>query len=317
MDPLDCAPRVRLGRWPTPTRRLDNVSELLGREVWIKSEEECGTWGGNKVRKLEYILAAAEAHGARKLVTYGAGTSSWAAALVFHAVPRGFEVVLGLGGGIPDPNRRLYEKTSTSVFEMSSYNFTPVAAVGAMARAGMLTATRLPAGGSGLPGDLGSMGAGIEIGAALSSGELPVPGAIYCPAGTSGTAAGLAVGVAWGGHQVPIRAVRVTPIPLGTAAMITWHARRLAAFVAPRTGRSVRPAPVASDGRFFPPAYGASNAASIEAIEIARRDSLELDPTYAAKGFAALIDAARRSPGGPLLFLHTSPGPLPGPGETY
>src|SRR5687768_10406930 len=108
MEPSDLAPRVDLGTWPTPVRRLDHASRSLGAEIWVKSEESCGTWGGNKVRKLEYILARVEATQARTLVTYGAGTSSWAASVALHASPRGFQVVLGLGGPVPDSLAALY-----------------------------------------------------------------------------------------------------------------------------------------------------------------------------------------------------------------
>jgi D-cysteine desulfhydrase len=290
---------------------LANASRQLGREVWIKSEEQCGTWGGNKVRKLEYILAAAKARDVRRLVTYGAGTSSWAAAVVLHAVPRGFEVVLGLGGEIPEPNLRLYKETGTRVVRSTTYNMTPVAAVRAVLGAGFASALRLPAGGSGLPGDLGSMGAGLEISAAVSAGELPAPAAVFCPSGTAGTAAGVAAGLGWAEHHIPVWAVRVTPRPLGTSLVVKAHAARLTSRVVKCTGRHMRSAPVHGDGRFFPPAYGRGNRASEEAIELAARDGVELDPIYAAKGFAALVDAAGRWPGdGPLLFLHTSPGPL-------
>ena len=66
-------------------RRLEAVSDTLGREVWIKLEEGCGTWGGNKVRKLEYILGRARADGVERLVGSSVGTSNWTSALAFHA----------------------------------------------------------------------------------------------------------------------------------------------------------------------------------------------------------------------------------------
>jgi 1-aminocyclopropane-1-carboxylate deaminase/D-cysteine desulfhydrase-like pyridoxal-dependent ACC family enzyme len=71
------------------------------------------------------------------------------------------------------------------------------------------------------------------------------------------------------------------------------------------------PAPILGDDRFVKPGYAKSNAASIEAAQIASLDGFTLDPTYAAKAFAALIDSARAGARGPLLFLHTSPGPPP------
>lgn len=313
MDPRALFPRIELGRWPTPVRRLDSVSDQLGTEVFVKSEESCGTWGGNKVRKLEYILAALENSGPRKLVAYGAGTSSWAAAVALHAAPRGYQVHLGLGGKVPEPYRDLYQRTGTRVHALPVYDLLPAAAAIARVAAGPAGVARLPAGGSGLRGNVGSMNAGLEIAEQVVAGEMPRPTAVFVPAGTSGTACGIGVGTAVGGLDVEVLAVRVTPRPFGTGTLVRHHARRLTRRLR-RAGVRVpgnAAQRIRGEGRFFPPAYGASNHLSTEAIELAATDGLELDPTYAAKAFAALIDAARRGRHGPLLFVHTSPGPLP------
>lgn len=312
MTTRDLLPRLSIGTWPTPVQRLDQASAELGTEVWAKVEEACGAWGGNKVRKLEYILARARNKGAKRLVTYGAGTSSWAAAVVLHGSAMGFEVVLGLGGDIPGHNRSLYEDRGVRVHSASSHSLTPLAAAKAVIAAGP-KALRLAAGGSDRRGDLGSMSAGIEIADAVERGLLPCPVAIFVPAGTSGTAAGIAVGLGLGGTRIPVVAVRVTPWPLGTSTLVEYHAGLLLRFLkskgAADTGAAS--ASIEGDGRYFKPGYGAANAASTEAIEIARRDGIELDPTYAAKAFAALIGAARAGRKGPLLLHLTSPGPLP------
>ena len=314
MPPQQPLPRIELGSWPTPVRQMTQTSAALGVEVWVKSEESCGTWGGNKVRKLEYILGALERRRSGTIVTYGAGTSSWAAAVALHAAPRGWRVRLGLGGPVPDVYERLYAETNTIVHARGSYALLPIAAVEARIAAGIGNVVRLPAGGSGLPGDVGSMHAGQEIAEQVSSGALPVPDAVYVPAGTSGTAAGIAVGMSSRGLNRPVVAVRVTPRPFGTDPVVKMRALRLAGFLErhgyePGAGARL----VRGDGRFFAPAYGAGNAASHEAIEIARRDDVELDPTYAAKAFAALTADARSRRTGPVLFVHTSPGPLPAP----
>ena len=291
---------------------MEAVSAELGSDVWVKIEEQCGAWGGNKVRKLEYIYPEVEPSGVKTLVTYGTGTSSWAAALALHSAPRGYRVVLGLGGAVPDSYNRLYERTQTRVFALPGYSSSPLAAILARMSAGFRHARVLPPGGSGLPGDLGPLRAGLEIAAAVADGELPRPEAVFVPCGTAGTAAGIAVGLGSTGMLVPVIAVRVTPRPLGTAWLVERHARTLIRRLT-RDGvasTDLRPAPIRGEDRFFPPAYGIGNKASQAAIELARADELELDPTYAAKGFAALMEAARQS-AGPLLFLHTSPGPLP------
>lgn len=312
MAPPRTPPRIELGTWPTPVRLMTKTSAALGVEVWVKSEESCGAWGGNKVRKLEYILGAIDERRRGTIVTYGAGTSSWAAAVALHASQRGWRVRLGLGGSVPSHYERLYERTDTVVHRRGSYGLLPAAAVQARVAAGIESVVRLPAGGSGLPGDVGSMHAGEEIAEEVAAGALPVPDAVYVPAGTSGTAAGIAVGMTSRGLDRPVVAVRVTPRPFGTKAAVKMRALRLSRFLRRRGYPPVaRSELVRGDGRFFAPAYGVGNPASREAIEIGRRDGVELDPTYAAKAFAALIADARSHRRGPVLFVHTSPGPLP------
>jgi D-cysteine desulfhydrase len=308
----DLLPRLSIGTWPTPVRRLDQASAELGTEVWAKVEESCGAWGGNKVRKLEYILAHAQNRGSKHLVTYGAGTSSWAAAVVLHGKAMGFEVTLGLGGDVPEHYQTLYEKRGVTVHKARSYNLTPLAAAKAVVAAGP-KALRLAAGGSDRRGDLGSMSAGAEIADDVERGRLPWPSTIFVPAGTSGTAAGIAVGLGVNGIRVPIVAVRVTPLPLGTSTLVEYHAGLLLRFLKSKGAADVgaAAAPLTGEGRYFKPGYGAPNPASTEAIEMARRDGIELDPTYAAKAFAALVGAARAGRRGPFLLHLTSPGPLP------
>lgn len=302
-----------IGSWPTPVRRLQETSALLGAEVWVKSEEACGAWGGNKVRKLEYILASLERRAPKHIVTYGAATSSWTASVALHAHPLGYQVHLGLGGAIPAANQALYERTGTRVYAMPSYNHTPLAAARARVGAGLRDVVRLPAGGSGLPGDVGSMHAGTEIASSVRSGEMPPIKSVYIPSGTSGTSAGIAVGLGIEGLQPVVHAVRVTPRPLGTAALVRRHAGRLMHFLQRRglVERGSLEAPITGDGRFFSPGYGATNAASAAAIEIGASDGLVLDPTYAAKAFAALLADLRSGARGPVLFVHTSPSAIP------
>jgi D-cysteine desulfhydrase len=303
---LRLLPRVAIGSWPTPTSRMQRVSQELGREVWIKLEEECGTWGGNKVRKLEYIMGAAQRDGVRTFVTYGAGTSNWTTALAFHAHRLGFKTVVGVAGPIPSEYDELYRRAATRVVSMPWAPLSPVANVAARVVAGP-GARSLPPGGSG-PGDAGSVHAGLEIADAIYRGEIPGPRAIFVAAGTAGTAAGLAVGLGSRGYEIPVVAVRVTALPYGTPRLIRRHVDSLAHLLGLPSGIA---APVVGDNRFVKPGYAKSNAASTEARQVAALDGFELDATYAAKAFAALIDAARAGARGPLLFLHTSPGSPP------
>ena len=303
---IEDLPRLQIGTWPTPVRLMERVSGSLTCDVWVKLEEECGVWGGNKVRKLEFILAAAQRDGIRTLVSYGTGTSNWTSALAVHASKVGFRTVAGLAGPIPQHYAVLYSATRTKLVTMPWSFLSGVATVAARAAAGT-GARSLPPGGSG-DGDIGSLHAGLEVADAIEAGKLPEPRAIFTAAGTCGTAAGLGAGLAVRGFDIPLVAVRVTPLPIGTPRLINRRIRALEDLLGDH-GISFRAAPrVLGDDRFFRPGYAKTNPASREATEIAALDGVELDATYAAKAFASLVDAARSGARGPFLFLHTSPG---------
>ena len=308
---LEALPRVEIGKWPTPIRRLDHVSEALGTEVWIKNEEECGAWGGNKVRKLEHIFHELRAARVIKFVTWGAGTSNWTAAAAWHGTRVGFEVVVGLGGPVPGTYARLYADADVRVLRLPRIGLAPVAAAGACAAAGP-RARLLPVGGSGGVGDIGSTRAGLEIAQAIASGAMPVPRSVVVPTGTCGTTAGVAVGLGWGRSRPVVMAVKVADWPYGTRSMIERRVRHITRRLKTRGIEVPPPAPISHERDFLGRGYGHPTPESRAAIAVARHDGLELDGTYAAKAFAALLAAARRARG-PYLFVHTSPGPTPRP----
>ena len=304
---METSPRLSIGMWPTPIRLMEHVSETLGRQVWMKVEEECGAWGGNKVRKLEYILGAALSDGIETVVSYGAGTSNWTAALAHHAYQHGIRTVLGMAGRVPPDHASLYRRCETTLVRADNINALPLASIAARARAG-LRARSIPMGGSG-PGDVGSVHVGLEVAEAIATKAIPEPAEVFVAAGTTGTSAGLAVGLALGNRSIPVTPVRVAPWPYGTERRVRARATRLLRTM----GRTdlVPLLQIHGDDRFFAPGYAKPNQASEEAIELARPDGAALDGTYAAKAFASLIDRTRNTSEGPLLFIHTSPGPPP------
>lgn len=313
MASIEDLPRVEIGTWPTPVRRLHATSDELGADVWVKSEEDCGAWGGNKLRKLEYIFEAARKDGIRTLVSWGAATSNWAAALALHGAPAGFDLVLGLGGAIPDDYAQMYRTMGTRVVRMPRLELAPLAL--AVARiTSPLPARFVPVGGSGTVGDLGSARAGTEIAHAIESGELARPEQIFVATGTSGTSAGITVGLGMRNAFVPVNAVKVSDWPYATTRLVTRRIRGLLARLERLGIGNVIPAPWELEKRFLGPGYGKPTTESQAAIDIAARDGLVLDQTYGAKAFAALIGAARRGERGPFLFVHTSPTrPVPVP----
>lgn len=79
MKPIESFPRIPLGIFPTPVHKLENISRLLGRNIYIKRDDLTGIGlGGNKVRKLEFLLADAKAQGAEVVFTTGGAQSNHA-----------------------------------------------------------------------------------------------------------------------------------------------------------------------------------------------------------------------------------------------
>ena len=303
------ASRIAIGKWPTPVRFLERTSNLLGTEVWAKLEEECAAWGGNKVRKLEFIFHELRAAQVERFVAWGAATSNWVASAAWHGSKLGFEVAVGLGGHLPDDYRRIYETIGCPLVVLPHIELAPLAASIARARIG-LRARILPVGGSGGAGDVGSTRAGAEIAGDIASGRMPQPSDVFVATGTCGTVAGLSVGMGISGCASSIVAVKVADWPFGTRAMIERRRRNLATRLQEAAGEDRTPALVRFESDFLGRGYGRPTPESRAAIVIARRDGLHLDGTYGAKAFAALV-AATGAGAGPFLFVHTSPGPPP------
>jgi D-cysteine desulfhydrase len=303
---IEAVAHIEIGTWPTPVRRLDHTSKVLGAEVWAKVEEDCGAWGGNKVRKLEYLLHEARSDGVTKLVAWGVGTSNWAAAVAWHGTREGFEVTAGLGGHLPDSYRCLYNESGTKVTLLPRVELATVAAAYERARAG-LHARLLPVGGSGGIGDIGATRCGIEIARQVQDGELPPPDTVFVAAGSCGTVAGVVVGLESSASTIPVTAVKVADWPYATPWMI---ARRIANIRRRLARPASGPERLHLERRFLGPGYGHPTPESRAATTLAHHDGLDLDGSYGAKAFAALCDAAR-SGDGPYLFVHTSPGEPP------
>lgn len=271
--------------------------------MWVKDEEACGAWGGNKVRKLEHLLYELKTNEVETIVAWGAATSNWVAACAWHGVANGFEVRAALGGRVPGDYRSLYESLGTHMTVLPRIEMSPAAAALALAGAGR-KARLVPVGGSGGVGDLGAVRTGAEIASAIAAGELPTPSQVFVAAGSCGTVAGIAMG-----SGASATAVKVADWPYASRTMLDRRVKTLRRNLESR-GIAAPTVDITLEKDFLGRGYGRPTAASRAAIAQAKTDGLELDGTYAAKAFAALIDTARRG-SGPYLFVHTSPGPPP------
>jgi D-cysteine desulfhydrase len=287
-----------LGAWPTPLDAAPALARATGAaELWLKREDVSG---GNKVRGLEFLLAAARP--GTVFVTIGGTGSSHCLSTATHARRLGFRIVLAqFPQAETDASRAVAEATARAadlVVQARSQLTMPWAVLRALAHARRLGAPRwIPGGGAHPRAVVGHVLAALELPAQIAE----PPDAIVVPLGTGGTAAGIALGVAWLGWPTRVVAVRVAPRLVANRWRVTLLARRAARILE------------AADRQFRVPhsafrievvdglgaGYGHPSPAGERARLTAAVHGLRLDPTYGAKAFAA-IPAKQR-----VVFWHT------------
>lgn len=304
-------PHLRLGGAPTPVRRLD--ADLgLPVETWIKDESLFGdgAWGGNKVRKLEWILPEAHARGASTLFTVGGIGTHWGLACARYGAEHGLRTVLGLvdqpvDDHVRDQLARL-ERSGARLHRYPSTTRLKLAAPWLLAR---YRPWYLPAGGSNAVGTTAYVDVALEVAAQVGRGELPAPASVVVPVGSGGTVVGLALGFSLAGLPVRVIGVVVNDmVRLDAPTLLRLAGRtsdRLAAHgLADPPRLTERHLDLRTDwlGR----TYGDPTPASVAEVERARAVGLELEPVYTGKALAAVRDLGGRGElAGPVLWWHT------------
>ena len=303
-------PWVPLGLRRTPVEVIRLETATGAREVLVKRDDLSGElYGGNKLRKLEFILAEAERRGAGRLITAGAAGSHHALATTLYGRIRGFEVELVLfPQSLTDHVREILlmaHAAGARLRFVRRMEMVPLGIAAARARHWRQKPYVVAPGGSDAVGTLGYVNAGLELAEQL--GEMQVrPAAVHVAAGTLGTAAGLAIGLALAGVMLPVRATRITGrIVANERALRSLIAGALARLRAcdidvPDTDDIARS--VQLRHQHIGSGYGRETEAGREATRVFASAGLLLDPTYTAKAAADLLSTP---PDEPVLFLHT------------
>jgi D-cysteine desulfhydrase len=294
-----------LGAWPTPLEAQPALARALGlHALWLKREDLAG---GNKVRGLEFLLSGAPPRSV--FVTIGGEGSSHCLATARQARKLGFRTAVAL---FPQPetdaSRSIAAATADAanlVVHASSVITLPWAVLRAWRAAHHLGRGKphwIPGGGADPRAVIGHFLATLELGAQLDT----PPDGIVVPLGTGGTAAGIALGVAWLGWSTQVVAVRVAPGIVANRWRTVRLARKAASllrhagldFVVP--GSAVRVQVVDAMGK----GYGHPTAEGERARALAVEHGVKLDPTYGAKAFTFLL---HRAAGGMqrVVFWHT------------
>nr|WP_316629810.1 D-cysteine desulfhydrase [uncultured Brevundimonas sp.] len=308
--------RIRLAHLPTPLEPLPRLSEELGVDLWIKRDDCTGlAGGGNKTRKLEFLLGAAFEQEADTLVTQGAVQSNHVRQTAAAAAAHGLacEIILeertgskasdyvGNGNVLLD---RLFGATIRTVpggTDMVAELETTAEAV--RARGGKPYV--IPGGGSNPVGALGYVDCAREIVVQADEMDLEVH-RIVTATGSAGTHAGLVAGLAVMGADVPVLGIGVRAPRDRQEANVFKLAEETAALLG-QPGRVTREMVVA-DCDYVGQGYGLIDQGVIDALTLAARlDGIVLDPVYSGKAMKGLIALARagRFRGETVIFLHT------------
>lgn len=314
---LDRFARVALCHRPTPIEAMTRMSALLGGPaLYIKRDDCTGlAGGGNKTRKLEFLVGEALNAKADMLVTQGAVQSNHVRQTAAAACCMGLKCHVLLERRVPG-RAESYEKTGNVLLDSlfgATYEFRP-AGLDMNAEAEAATESLraeghkpyfIPGGGSNVVGAMGYAACAEEV--ARQSAEMGVRFQwIVMGTGSAGTQAGLVAGLHALGVDLPVLGVSVRH----PKARQVDAVHRIAVRVAERLGAVSLPASkILVEDDYVGEGYGIPAESTLEAIRLAaRQEGILLDPVYSGKGMAGLIGLARQrmfKPGDNVLFLHT------------
>jgi len=321
-DPLDRLARLHLAHLPTPIIKVQAIDDRLGCDVWIKRDDATGgAEAGNKIRKLELLLADAIAKGCDTVLTCGGIQSNHARATALLCARLGLKCVvflrvLDLSAPLPLSGNVLLDRMAgAEVHAISKDQYRDRNQLMADAARTLTLAGRkpyvIPEGGSNALGSIGYVLAMREVREQLDLGLAggPRPFDVVAHAcGSGGTAAGVAIGIAR--HRVAERAIAYAVCDDGG-----YFLRRIGDIIDEARATFDFPMPAYEvDDAAKGPAYAVStDEQRAFIVELARTSGLVFDPVYTGKAIFGLSLAIKRgdiAPGARVLFLHT--GGLPG-----
>jgi D-cysteine desulfhydrase len=305
-------PHLVLSERPTPVRELADLG------TWVKEDGGfgSGSWGGNKVRKLEWLIPDAKRRGRRSILTFGGLGTNWGLATALYAREHGLKTALALLDQPVDDHVRAQlarlEASGARIHRTHTKRRTVAMLPWLLARnaRGGRPPYLLPAGGSSPVGALGYVEAALEIAAQVEAGSLPEPAHVVVPVGTGGTAAGLALGFQLAGLHTRVVGIVVNDQLRLDAPVMVRLARRTAALLEGRGARlgALRLEPDMLDltRDQIGAGYGHPTEAAERAAALAAQEQLALDPVYTAKAMAGLLALrAEDRLADPVLFVHT------------
>ncbi len=311
-------PRLRFAHLPTPLEPMPALSKLLGGpDLWIKRDDCTGLGGGgNKTRKLEFLMADALEQGADTIITQGATQSNHARQTAAIAAKLGFEshLVLEDRTGYEDADYnyngnvlldQLYGAHLRKVPVDTDMNAAMDKLAGELASAGRKPYI-VPGGGSNPIGALGYVNAAQELVVQANDRGLRIDYVVHAT-GSAGTQAGLVTGFSGTRSGIPVLGIGVGPPREAQEQSVFELAGETAEYLG--IAGAVQRSDVVANSDYVGDGYGLPTDGMREALRlVARTESVLLDPVYTGKSMAGLIDLIRSGffeKGQNVVFVHT------------
>ncbi len=314
-------PRRFVAHLPTPLERMDRLTAALGGpEIWIKRDDCTGlSTGGNKTRKLEFLMAEAMGQGADMVITQGATQSNHARQTAAFAARVGIacHILLEDRTGSNDPN---YNANGNVLLDHLHGATTEKRAGGTDMAAEMETSAEafrakghtvyiIPGGGSNPVGALGYVNCAYELLGQCNDRGLEIDH-IVTATGSAGTQAGLITGLKAINAGIPLLGFGVRAPKAKQEENVFALATRTADLLG--CPGVVEREDVVADTDYVGQGYGIPREDTIEAVRMfATLEGILLDPVYSGKAAAGLIDWCRKGrfkKGQRIVFLHTGGG---------
>ena len=319
---MNTIPRLNFAHLLTPIEELPRLSDLLaGPRILVKRDDQTGlAFGGNKTRKLEFLVAEAIEQGAKTLISGGALQSNHCRQTAAAAAKYGFDCILVLNGEMPD-------KPSANLLLDQLFGAEVIAIPDRKERDRVLQETfdkavtdgrkpyLVPYGGSSPTGALGYAFAMEELmkqkpceGSQPSQG---CPDWIVFGTSSGGTHAGLVLGQRVFGYKGKVLGISIDE----SEEWLKSHVSKLASDASERLGERIRfeSAEVLANADYCKAGYGVLTEAEREAVNLfAKYEGLLLDPVYTGRAAAGMIDLIRKGffkKDETILFWHTGGQP--------
>ncbi|MCL6349922.1 D-cysteine desulfhydrase [Pectobacterium polaris] len=312
-------PRLSLGHFPTPLEALPNLSAYLGGPtIYIKRDDATGlATGGNKTRKLEFLLADAQQQGADVIITQGATQSNHVRQTIAAAAKLGLKTKVLLEKRVEDYGEDYQRSGNVLLDNLLGGEIIDHLPAGTDMQQAMETLAEslrkeglkpyvIPGGGSSPVGALGYVACAEELLFQSSQQRLRIDHIVHAT-GSTGTQAGLVTGLTATHSQIPLLGISVRAPKAKQEENVYALAQRTWQLLGIPGELSRRAVQVNSD--YVGKGYGIPTEGTLEALRLlAQLEGILLDPVYSGKGMAGLIDLIRQGhfrADENIVFIHT------------